>query len=80
MALEQDATAQKIRMLVVEKEASTLSTLHGITNCVKNRTRKIVSSNQYQRLVRCSVARTYFRSSLRILFTVFEKRKLDSGN
>ena len=39
-------------MLVVGKEAGTLSTLHGITNCVKNGTRKIVSSNRYQRLAR----------------------------
>ena len=37
---------QKICMLVVEKEASKLSTLQGIANCVKNGTkRKIVSSN-----------------------------------
>ena len=62
MALEQDAlAAQKICMLVVGKEASTLSTLHGIANCVKNRTRKIVSSNRYQRLAGCSVSHTYFR-------------------
>ena len=37
MALEQDASSpSKICMLVVGKEASTLSTLHGIANCVKN--------------------------------------------
>ena len=59
-------------MLVVGKEASTLSTLHGIANCVKNETtRKIVSSNQCQHLAGCSVARNYFRSGLRILFKVF---------
>ena len=63
-------------MLVVGKEASTLSTLHGIANCVKNGTRKIVSSNRYQRLARCSVAYTYFRSSLRSLFTVFLETKI----
>ena len=63
-------------MLVVGKEASTLSKLHGIANCVKNGTRKIVSSNRYQRLARCSVAHTYFRSSLRILFTAFLETKI----
>ena len=36
--------AQKTCMLVVEKEGSTLSTLHRITNCAKNGTRKGVSS------------------------------------
>ena len=41
-------------MLVVGKEASTLSTLHGIANCVKNGTaRKIVSSNRRQRPQQC---------------------------
>ena len=34
-------------MLVVGKEASTLSTLHGIAICVKHGTRKIASSNRY---------------------------------
>ena len=45
MALQQDASSpSKMCMLVVEKEASTLSTLHGIANCVKNgTTRKIVN-------------------------------------
>ena len=63
-------------MLVVGKEANTLSTLHGIANCVKNRTREIVSSNRYQRLAHCSVAHTcYFRSGLRILFTVLSEKK-----
>ena len=76
MALEQDHLAtQKICMLVVGKEAGTFSTLHRMTNCVKNGTRKIVSSNRYQRLPRCSVTHTYFRSSLRILFTVFSETK-----
>ena len=51
-------------MLVVGKKASILSALHGIANCVKNGTRKIVSSNQYQRLARGSVAHAYFQSSL----------------
>ena len=38
-------------MLVLGKEVGTLSTLHGIANCVKNETtRKIVSSNLSQRL------------------------------
>ena len=64
-------------MLVVGKEANTLSTLHGIANCVKNGTRKIVSSNRYKRLARCSVAHTYFWSSLRILFTVFLETKTE---
>ena len=37
MALEQDASSHsKICMLVMGKEASTLSTLHGIVKCVKN--------------------------------------------
>ena len=72
MTLEQDHLATpKICMLVVGKEASTLSRLHGIANCVKNGTRKIISSNRYQHLARCSVTHTYFQSSLRILFTVF---------
>ena len=52
--------AQKICMLVVGKEASTLSTLHGIANCVKNgTTRKIVSSNQCQRLAEVSLTTTF---------------------
>ena len=43
--------AQKMFMLVLGKEVGTLSTLHGIANCVKNETtRKIVSSNLSQRL------------------------------
>ena len=67
--------AQKICMLVVGKEASTLSALHGIENCVKTGTRKIVSSKRYQRLAHCSVAHSYFRSSLRILLTVFLETK-----
>ena len=67
--------AQKICMLVVGKGASTLSTLHGIANCVKNGTRKLVSSNRYQRLARCSVAHIYFRSSSKILFTVVLETK-----
>ena len=62
-------------MLFVGKETSTLSTLHGIANCVKNGTSKIVSSNRYQRLARCRFAHTYFRSSLRVLFTVFLETK-----
>ena len=38
--------AQKIYMLLVGKDAGTLSTLHGIENCAKTRTtKKIVSSN-----------------------------------
>ena len=40
-------------MLVVGKEANTLSILHGITNCVKNGTRKIVSSNRASRSLQC---------------------------
>ena len=35
--------AQKTCMLVVGKDASTLSKLQGIANCVKNRTRKLYS-------------------------------------
>ena len=64
-------------MLVVGKKASTLSTLHGIANCVKNRaTRKVISSNRCQRLARCSVAQNYFWLNLRILFTAFLETKL----
>ena len=44
--------AQKICMLVVGKEANTLSTLHGIANCVKTG-RKIVSSNRASRSLQC---------------------------
>ena len=51
MALEQDASSlSKICMLVVGKEASTLSTLLGIVNCVKNGTTRKISSNRCQRL------------------------------
>ena len=73
MALEQDASsAQKISMLVVEKEATMLSTLHRLANCVKNGTaKKIVSPKRCQRLACCSVVHNYFRSSFRILLTVF---------
>ena len=53
-------TAQKICMLVVGKEASAHSTLHGIANYVKTATRKIVSSNRYKRLACCSVTHTVF--------------------
>ena len=59
--------ALKICRLVVGKEASALSTLHGIVNCVKNwTTRKILSFN------RCH---NYFHSSLRNLFTAFLETK-----
>ena len=51
VALELDTSS----MLVVGKKASTLSTLHGIGNCVKNGiTRNIVSSNQCQPLAAVS--------------------------
>ena len=54
MALEQmHLAAQKICMLVVGKEANTLSTLHGTANCVKSRTRKIVSSNRVSSSLQC---------------------------
>ena len=47
-------TAQKICMLVVGKEANTISKLHGIGNCVKNgTTRKIVSSNDVSVSLQC---------------------------
>ena len=69
--------AQKICMLVERKEANTLSTLHGIVNCVKNGTRKIVSYNRYKHLARYSVAHTCFWLSLRILFTVFLETKTE---
>ena len=61
MALEQDTSSRsKICMLVLGKEASTLSTLHGIANCVKNgTTRKIVFSKQCQRLAAVSPTATF---------------------
>ena len=40
-------------MLVVGEEANTLSTWHGIANCVKNGTRKVVSSNRASRSLQC---------------------------
>ena len=40
-------------MLVVGKETNTLSTLHGIVKCVKNGTRKIVSSNRASGSLQC---------------------------
>ena len=40
-------------MLVVGKETNTLSTLHRIANCVKNRARKIVSSIWASRSLQC---------------------------
>ena len=47
-------------MLVVGKDATTLSTLHGITNCVKNgATRKIVSFNQCHPLAAVSPTTTF---------------------
>ena len=65
---------QKICMLVVGKEANTVSTLDGIANCLKNETRrKIVSSNPCQRP--SAVTHNYIRSSLRILFTAFLETK-----
>ena len=62
MVLEQDASShsEKSYMLVVGKEASTLSTLHGIANCAKNgTTRKIVSSNRCQRLAEVTPISTF---------------------
>ena len=50
--------AQKICILVVGKEASTLSTLHGIANGAKNGT-KIVSSNRCQCLAAVSPITTF---------------------
>ena len=57
----------------LRKEAKTLSTLQGLANCVKNRTRKMYPPTE--RLACCSVADTYFRSCLRILFTGFLETK-----
>ena len=52
--------AQEICMLVVGKDASTLTTLHGIVNSAKNgATRKILSSNRYQRLAAVSPINTF---------------------
>ena len=56
MALEQDVSSRSENL----KEASTLSTLHGIANCAKNgTTRKIVSSNRCQRLAAVSPITTF---------------------
>ena len=62
-------------MLVVGKEASTLSTLHGIANCVKNGANKKNCILQPMSASRSSVAHNYFRPSLRILFTAFLETK-----
>ena len=49
MALEQDISRENLN--VVGKEASTLSSLHGIANCVKNgAARTIVSPNRCQHI------------------------------
>ena len=54
--------AQKIYMLLVGKDAGTLSTLHGIENCAKTRTtKKIVSSNRCQFLAAVSPTTTFSR-------------------
>ena len=67
---------QKICMLVVGKNANTLSTLHGFKNWFKDgTTRKTVSFNWYQRLACCSVIHNYFWSSLRNFFTAFLETK-----
>ena len=62
-------------MLVVGKEASTLCTLHGIANCVKNGANKKICILQPMSASRSSVAHNYFRPSLRILFTAFLETK-----
>ena len=52
--------SQKICMLIVGKEAGTLSTLYGIANYAeKKTTRKIVSSNRCHRLVAVSLITTF---------------------
>ena len=61
-------------MLVVGKEASSLSTLHGIMNCTKRDNKKNCIL-QPMSASRCSVAHNYFWSSLRILFTAFLETK-----
>ena len=65
--------AQKICMLVVGKEVSTLSTLHGIVNNAKTGQEKFML--QPMSASRCSVAQNYFWSSLRILFMAFLETK-----
>ena len=61
MALEQEASNRSENcMLVVGKEANTLSKLHEIANCVKNgTTRKIVPSNRCQSLAAVSPTATF---------------------
>ena len=61
MASEQATSSrQKICGLVVGKEASTRSTLHGVTKCVINGiATKILSPNRYQRLAAVSPTTTF---------------------
>ena len=60
MALEQDASSSSENLYVTcRKEANPLRTLYGIANCAKNgTTRKIVSSDQCQRLAAVSPTTT----------------------
>ena len=60
MASEQAASSRSENLLVVGREAVTLSTLHGIANCVKNMTtRKIITSNRCQHLAAVSPTFTF---------------------
>ena len=61
MVLEQDASNRSENLYVsCRKRGSTLSTLHGIANCVKNgATRKIVSFNLCQHLAAVSPTTTF---------------------
>ena len=66
--------AQKICMLVVEKDASTLSTLHGIANYAKTgQQEKFIF--QLMSEPPLSVAQNYFRSSFGTVFTAFLETK-----
>ena len=61
MALEQVTSSRTGNLYVsCRKDASTLTTLHGIVNCAKNgATRRILSSNRYQRLAAVSPINTF---------------------
>ena len=71
--------AQNNCMLVAGKEASPLSTLHGIAIVLKTGQEKLYPPT-YITVSVAAVPHTYFRSSLRILFTVFLETKTQLGN
>ena len=70
MASEQDASSRSENLHVsCRKEARTLSTLHGIANCVKNgTTRKIASSNGCQQQCRPQLLSVKFENLVHSIF------------